>query len=468
MNEGSQVRSETFKYALYGIFFGFLFPIVATVFDIYRYDLNPSWKAAFFIQKTYPIHFIIDTAPVFLGLFAGFGGFLMGRLKDNNQQILKTSKFRQDFLANMSHEIRTPMVGVIGMIDLLSKNTKLDTVQKEYVQTIHQSSQNLLNIINQILDLSKIESGKLTFIEKPTDFKRLVNQNIDLFTANCETKGISLISEFDENIPLIIEIDQNRFTQILSNLITNAIKFTKKGSITVRSSLLPNSDKKVAILKIEVIDTGIGISEKDQKKLFDRFNQIQNTNLVTEKGSGLGLAISRKLVDHMHGEMGVTSKLNEGSNFWFTFNARIPSAVKIHPEITFDYNKDKQYNLHVLLVEDSETNILVSQQILGFLGCSSVVARTGKEAIEIFKEQVYDLILMDINLPELDGVQTTRLLRERFDKVPPVIAITSNALPGDAEHFIAQGLDDYITKPFTTETVHIKLKNWFGDHNGYH
>ena len=264
-------------------------------------------------------------------------------------------------------------------------------------------------------------------------------------------------------------LDNNRLTQIISNLIGNAIKFTNKGKITLKSSVVSNKNQEL-LIKIEVIDTGIGISKIDQKTLFNRFSQVHTDPYLHNNGSGLGLTISKKLVDLMGGELGVRSELGKGSNFWFTFITKI-SDSKIENndiDITFDTKNDQKFHLHVLLVEDSETNILVSKQILKYLGCTIEVARTGKKAIEIFKEDIYDLILMDINLPELNGVETCQLIRKKHKKVPPVIAITSNVLPGDTEHFIAQGLDDYIPKPFTTETLNIKLKNWFGDHSEYH
>ncbi len=467
MNQKSWLKSEAAKYTLYGVLFGFMFPILATCIDIAKLGLKFSWDSVLFVQKNYPIHYIIDTAPLFLGLFAMFGGRNLDKLKEKNKQILQASKFKQDFLANMSHEIRTPMVGVIGMIDLLFKNTKLDELQKEYVSTIHQSSLNLLDILNQILDLSKIEAGKFTLSPKGINFKKLINQNVDLFLANSKAKGIILVSEYDAGLPEYIFADDNRLMQILSNLIGNAIKFTNEGIITVKSSLVSKKNDELTI-KVEVIDSGIGISKADQKSLFNRFSQVHNDAILVGEGSGLGLTISKKLVDLMNGKLGVTSEVGKGSNFWFTFETQVSNTITSSIDKVFDKSKDQKFNLHVLLVEDSDTNILVSKQILKYLGCTSDIAKTGRKALEMFEEDKYDLILMDINLPELDGVETCKLIRKGYKKIPPIIAITSNALPGDAERFIARGLDDYITKPFTTEVLNIKLKNWFGDHSRYH
>ncbi|WP_298547821.1 ATP-binding protein [uncultured Aquimarina sp.] len=467
MNKKSWLKSEAAIYTIYGILFGCMFPILATSIDITKMGLDFSWNSIVYVQKQYPIHYIIDTAPLFLGLFAMFGGRNLDKLKEKNTQILQASKFKQDFLANMSHEIRTPMVGVIGMIDLLFKNTELNDLQKEYVTTIHQSSQNLLDILNQILDLSKMEAGKFTLSPKGINLKKLINQNVDLFLANSKAKGIDLVSEYPDTLPEHIYADDNRLIQILSNLIGNAIKFTNKGTITIKSSLVSKKNEELTI-KIEVIDSGIGISKQDQESLFNRFSQVHNDAILIGEGSGLGLTISKKLVDLMNGKLGVHSEVGKGSNFWFTFKTKISDTIAPTIDKVFDKSKDQKFDLHVLLVEDSDTNILVSKQILKYLGCTADVAKNGRKALEMFEEDVYDLILMDINLPELDGVETCKLIRKGYKKVPPVIAITSNALPGDAERFIAKGLDDYITKPFTTEILNIKLRNWFGDHSGYH
>ncbi|MDY8138161.1 response regulator [Aquimarina sp. 2201CG5-10] len=467
MRKISWFKTEAAKYTLYGVLFGFAFPILATSIDIVKLGLEFNWSSIVFVQKNYPIHYIIDTAPFFLGLFAMFGGRNLDKLRDKNEQILKASKFKQDFLAHMSHEIRTPMVGVIGMIDLLFKNTQLNELQKEYVNTIHQSSYNLLDILNQILDLSKMEAGK--FVLSPTNFnfKNLINQNINLFLATSKAKGIQLISEYQDELSEYIFADCNRLNQVISNLIGNAIKFSNEGSIVIKTSLISQKND-TAIIKVEVIDSGIGISKKDQEELFNQYNQFSDDAILAGEGSGLGLTICKKLVTLMDGKLGVKSELGKGSNFWFTFNAKISSTINDKQEkIRFSASEQK-YNLHVLLVEDSDTSILVSKQILKYLGCTTEVAKNGRKAIEIFEEDVFDLILMDINLPELDGVQTCELLRKSYSKVPPIIALTSNALPGDAERYIAKGLDDYITKPFTTEILNIKLKNWFGDHFGNH
>ncbi|WP_025739628.1 ATP-binding protein [Aquimarina pacifica] len=461
----SWLKSEAARYAIYGAAFGLLFPILATYIDIERLRLDLSWKSVVFVQKQHPIHFIIDTAPFFLSIFAMFGGLNLDRLRDKNEQILATSKLKQDFLANMSHEIRTPMVGIIGMIDLLSKNTRLDKLQEEYVKTIHQSSFNLLDIVNQILDLSKMEEGKLDLSSGHINFKNLMNQNLHLFLPTATEKNIDLTLNYCKQLPENILADSNRLSQILSNLISNAIKFTENGNIHMNATRLSQEDKKV-VIKVEIIDSGIGISKKDQEALFNRYTQFNTNSINYSVGSGLGLSICKKLVNLMQGEIGVKSAPNSGSTFWFTFVAHCTDSSLV--EKTKINSEKPNYNLHILLVEDSEINIVVSQQILKYLGCTTDVARDGIEAIQMFEENKYDLILMDINLPKLDGIETCNVIRKRYTNIPPIIAITSNALAGDSERYIAKGLDDCITKPFTTETLNTKLQNWFGNHLKHH
>lgn len=468
MQKRSWVTSEAFKYTLYGVLFGFLFPILAIKIDLAKTGLEFNWKNILSVQKSYPIHYIIDTAPFFLGLFALLAGINLDKIKEKNQKLIKASKFKHDFLANMSHEIRTPMVGVVGMIDLLLKNTELDQLQKEYVSTIHQSSINLLEILNQILDLSKIEAGKFALSPIVTNPKEVIHQNLDLFSATAKSKGLEFRTDHSKKIPDYVFVDPNRLTQILSNLIGNAIKFSNQGTITIKTSLLSEKEDLLTI-KVEVMDQGIGISKEDQKGLFQQFNQIHSEAFIEGQGSGLGLTICKKLVELMKGKLEVESAVGKGSNFWFTFESlRADAPIESKQNSTSDTGNQK-YDLHVLLVEDSETNILVSKQILKYLGCTIDVAKNGQEALNIFEVNKYGLILMDINMPEMGGLEACRVIKDKYNNVvPPIFALTSNALPGDANKFIAKGMDDYISKPFTTETINIKLKNWFGDHHEYH
>ncbi|WP_062060342.1 ATP-binding protein [Aquimarina longa] len=463
----SWFKSEAIRYSIYGIIFGLTFPILATIIDLFRLDLQFSWQSIQSVQNDYPIHYIIDTAPLFLGLFAMFGGRNLDKLKEKNKQILKTSKFKEDFLANMSHEIRTPMVGVIGMIDLLLKNTKLNDLQKEYTTIIHQSSLNLLEILNEVLDLSKIEAGKFNLSPSPINLKDIISQNINLFLATATAKKIKLSATYSNDLPENIIADGNRLTQIMSNLIGNAIKFTDTGKIHIHTSSSYQKNDEL-IIKIEVIDSGIGISKMDQEKLFNRFSQFHEASIIAGKGSGLGLSISKKLVNLMQGELNVTSELGKGSTFWFTFKTKKYNKVIIKNNPRFSNIKNHNYKLHILLVEDSDINILVSKQILKHLGCTIDIAKNGKQALQMFKEDTYDLILMDINLPELDGIQTSNLIRQNHIKIPPIIALTSNTRVNDVERYINQGLDDYIAKPFTIEILSSKLKNWFGNHQEEH
>lgn len=459
------LKSEAAKYMFYGLIFGLIFPILAIGLDLKKQHLDASWQSVVLIHKNQSIHFIIDTIPFILALFAMAIGRNIDTLKEKNKQILRIPKIKQDFLANISREIRTPMVGIIGMIDLLSKNTSLNSLQQEYVKTIHQSSFNLLDILNQISDFSKMESGKLDLSLSHINLKNVINQNLYLFFDTAQEKQIDLTLDYSESLPENILVDGNRLTQVISNLIRNAIKFTEQGSIAVKATKVSQQNDQIKI-KISVIDSGTGIDKKKQENLFNRFTHFNSNTYNQDIRSELGLSVCKKIVNLMNGEIGVHSELNKGSTFWFTFLAQAITSNLIQE--SYVESKSQHYNLHILLVEDSDINVLVSQQILKHLGCTVDVAKDGLKAINMFEENKYDLILMDINLPRLDGIQTSTMIRKKHKKIPPIIAITSNALAGDAEGYINKGLDDCIAKPFTTETLNNKLQNWFGNHMKHH
>ncbi|NAS29628.1 response regulator [Flavobacteriaceae bacterium R38] len=456
-------KTEAAKYALYGIIFGFLFPIIAITIDLLRMDLSFSVNNIIYVHKNFPIHFIIDTAPFFLGLFAFLGGLAMDKVKEQNKLILLNAKFKDTFLANMSHEIRTPMAGVIGVIDLLSKSNNLNETERNHIEIIHQSSNDLLKIINEILDLSKLEAGKLDIHTTTINFRALINHVYGLFLATSKSKKINLITDISEEIPEYIKIDGNRINQILSNLVGNAIKFSDKGTIKIKSTLVEEQEDTIKV-KIEVIDQGIGISQQEQECLFSEFKQA-NCN-KSKPGTGLGLHISKKLVHLMDGDIGVISEIDKGSTFWFTFNT-VKSTINTHKGVNnkkavlSSTNENLKIGLHVLLAEDNKMICEVIKHMLLRLGCSIEIANNGKIAIEKFKQQKFDLVLMDIQMPEMDGIETTTYIKNNFSDRPPIIGLSANALKGDAEKYISMGLDDYLTKPLTSITLKNKLQEWF-------
>ena len=230
-------KTEAAKYALYGAIFGLVFPIIAITIDLLRMNLSFSTESIAFVHKNFPIHFIIDTAPFFLGLFAFLGGLAMDKVKEQNELIVRNSKFKDDFLANMSHEIRTPMAGVIGIIDLLSKSNNINKTEKNYINIIQKSSNDLMKILNEILDLSKLEAGKLDINPAEVNFRELINHVHGLFLAVSKSKNLKLVMETAPDIPEYVIMDGHRINQILSNLIGNAVKFSDQGAITIKSTL---------------------------------------------------------------------------------------------------------------------------------------------------------------------------------------------------------------------------------------
>ncbi len=376
----------------------------------------------------------------------------------------KSLKVKERFLANMSHEIRTPMNGVIGMIDLIA-STKLDEEQQDYVKTIKKSSETLLHILNDILDLSKIEAGKMELRSNPVKIKYTFEKLYDLFSRQARVNQNSLYYHLADNLPNVVYADETRLLQILSNLTSNAIKFSKSGgTIHISAKEIKRTNNKSSI-RVQIKDSGIGISDEDQKKLFNSFMQVDNSITKNYGGTGLGLAISKELTKSMSGEIGVHSTLGLGSTFWFTFKAEIaPGDVTIedwtHVESGFtDEFENKQP--YLLVVDDNSINRKVAGQILKKAGCSVDEAISGKEALKKVHNNKYDLIFMDIQMPEMDGIKTTEKIRSLgLDKVPPIVAMTAYSMEEDRSRFLSQGMDDYLPKPIKAKDLISKVKDW--------
>ncbi len=371
----------------------------------------------------------------------------------------KTTEIKQQFLANMSHEIRTPMMGIIGMIDLLYK-TEISGQQQDYLETIKDSSETLLNIINDILELSKIESGKTEIKPVPFNIHNITYKIKTLFAALAKHKNIRYNTSYTNDLPDYIYADENKITQIITNLVANAVKFTQQGSVTAKFSLLSNIDN-ILQVKIEVIDTGIGINAKDQEMIFSTFTQVESANTRNFEGTGLGLSICKKLANMLGGEIGVISESGKGSTFWFTFIAENVNEDQIMKTVNKQEKSDIQkLNLSILLVEDKFVNQKVIELMLKDAGCKVDIASNGEIALEKYEPNKYDLILMDIQMPVMDGITTLNILKKKYKHLEPIIALSANVMEGDEEHYLAEGMNDYIGKPVSQKNLVEIIAKW--------
>ncbi len=393
------------------------------------------------------------------------------QLKKTNEELIaakelaeRSLKIKERFLANMSHEIRTPMNGIIGMIDLIG-STRLNKEQREYIKTIQKSSETLLNILNDILDLSKIEAGKMELRKHPVNLVETLEKLYDLYSQQATINHNNLYYHPGENIPGIVLVDETRLMQILSNLTSNAIKFSQqKGTISISLRLVETKDGKHTF-KCQVKDSGIGISKEDQNKLFKSFSQLDTSSTKTFAGTGLGLAISKELVLSMGGEIGVVSTPGLGSTFWFTFQADIAKEDDLRDSGKKGYGKiSKEFKgakPQILVVDDNSVNRTVACQILSKSGCDVDEAGSGQEAIDKIKMSKYDLVFMDIQMPDMDGVKATENIRKlNLTTTPPIVAMTAYSMEEDRERFISQGLDDYMSKPIKAHLLINKVKDW--------
>lgn len=373
---------------------------------------------------------------------------------------LESAEAKDQFLANMSHEIRTPLNAIKGFGKILLK-TPLTQEQQKYASIISTASENLLNIVNDILDFAKIETGNLVMKKKIFELLPLLEEIKLLFTPQAQEKELQLVFNTDASLPVLVKSDPVRIRQVLVNLLSNAIKFTNHGTVTLTVSLLQQSGRNQRI-RFEVADTGVGIPAEKLGLIFERFEQLDHSFTRQQGGTGLGLAITRKLVDALGGKITVRSEINKGSVFITDLELEsIHAWSETQTQALPKQNPPDIATVKILVAEDNRMNQLLVKNMLEHYKVQTVIAENGEEAIRELGRQQFDMVLMDVQMPVMDGLTATRFIRDKMNNRTPVVAMTAHVLPGEREKCLASGMDDYLAKPIDEEELLNLLGRYF-------
>ena len=406
------------------------------------------------------VYFVTSSSLISLTLiYQGFSNKAIAEIKVRNdelevkrQELQAISDIRDQFIASVSHELRTPMNAIMGFNDLLQSSQAANSKAMEVLQLTQQSGEHLLTVINDVLDYSQFQSGKLGIHPEPFELRKTVAHAMDLFDNRIKSMRLVFQSQIDEGLPAWVLADRHRLMQVLVNLLGNAIKFTQQGHVMLR---VKQSDQS---LVFEVEDTGIGISEDQQAKVFERFSQATVQTQAVYGGNGLGLAISKRLVELMGGEIGVKSQLGHGSVFWFTVplvpaQAKVPEHVQ-HPR----FANQQQHAWRFLIVDDVAMNRLLLRQILKLEYPQSLIteAEDGLAALQAINNEGFDLVFMDMVMPQMDGIEASKSIRSTVDRQGqrlPILGLSANVNSSDRERFIDAGADDFLLKPYDRQTL---------------
>ena len=382
------------------------------------------------------------------------------QLREAKHNADNLTRSKDIFLTNMSHEIRTPLNAIMGLGKLLSKDN-LSPKQKNYLAGIESASASLLAIINDLLDFSKIEAGKITIENISFNLEVITAQVISILTHKAEEKGLALSYEIDSKIAPVLIGDPYRVNQVFMNLLSNSIKFTEKGSVCLKAFFVDEAEDYQTI-RIVVEDTGIGIKDEYLDKLFDKFTQEDETVVRKFGGTGLGMSISKQLMELMGGSITVASEKNKGTAITLTFRFKIGASRVIEKKRTIKNDTSQINNRKILLVEDNSLNRLLAYTILTEYGAIVSEAENGAEAVEIMRKENFDIVLMDIQMPVMDGIMATQIIRSEISKTIPVIALTANAIKGKEDQFLDGGMNDYIVKPYSEINLVNPIAKWLG------